>query len=325
MTVLHRPRGSVADRTLGTAVVTGIRAARGRYVCVLDADGQHPPEVIPDLLASAAERGADYVGASRYLAGGSGEGLNGLSRKAISRGLALLTRLTFLGTPVRSLSDPLSGFFLFRRMLVGDVALQPVGWKISLEVLIRSRARALAEVPYTFARRADGDSKAGIDQGLLVLRHLLTLLVSLAGVQRIVRFALVGLSGIVVNTGSLLALDALGFDALAWPIWLTTELSILWNYTLNKRFTWGDRPFGSWWLYNLAALSSGAIGIGATRVLAGGGHVWLPLASLTGIALAMALNYLVLDRVVFASLSWLNGRAGQVLPFRDDSRRAEVA
>src|SRR5262245_10141351 len=86
LVVRHRPAGSVPERTLGTAVVEGVRAARGTYVCVLDGDGQHPPEAIPELLAAARRTGADYVGASRYLPGGSAAGLDGRLRKAVSRG-----------------------------------------------------------------------------------------------------------------------------------------------------------------------------------------------------------------------------------------------
>jgi len=245
LTVLHRPRGSVAERTLGTAVVTGIHLARGVYICVMDADGQHPPEAIPGMLAAAQQRNAQYVGGSRYMPGGSPKGLNGFSRKAISLGLALITRLSFLLTPIRNLTDPLSGFFLFHRTLVDGVALQPLGWKISLEIIVRSRVRRVAEVPYTFAPRAYGDSKATFQQGLLVLHHILVLLLSLAGVQRFLTFGLVGLSGVAVNTGTLLLLQAAGFDALGWPIWAATELAIVWNYFLNRRITWRDRQYRS--------------------------------------------------------------------------------
>jgi dolichol-phosphate mannosyltransferase len=178
--ILHRPKGSVFERTLGTAVVTGIRCARGTYVCVMDADGQHPPEVIPQLLATARTAAVDYVGATRYVHGGSAAGLDGVGRKVVSHGLALLTRLTFVATLIRNLTDPLSGFFLFRRSLVEQVTLSPIGWKISLEILVRGRPRRVAEVPYVFASRADGKSKASLRQGLLLSRHILALLLSLA-------------------------------------------------------------------------------------------------------------------------------------------------
>jgi dolichol-phosphate mannosyltransferase len=278
--------------------------ARGEFVCVMDADGQHPPEAIPAMLMMARTAGADYVGGSRYTAGGSAEGLNGAARRAISRGLALATRLAFFFTPVRGLTDPLSGFFLFRRALVDGVELRPIGWKISLEVLVRSRVRHLGEAPYVFARRADGDSKADVRQGLLVLQHIFFLLVSLAGVRRFLSFGIVGATGVGVNTGSLLVLQALGFDALTWPIWLSTELAILWNYTLNRRITWADRAYGRWWLYNIAAVFSSLVAIMGTTVIASGGSpLWL--ASIVGSLFGMVLNYVMFDRVAFAACSWL--------------------
>jgi dolichol-phosphate mannosyltransferase len=305
--VLHRPVGIVAERTLGTAVVDGIRVASGDFVCIMDADGQHPPEAIPELLALAEHSGADYVGGTRYVRGGSAEGFDA-GRAAISRGLALTTRLAFLLTPIRGVSDPLSGFFLFRRALVDGVDLKPIGWKISLEILVRARVRRLAEVPYTFARRDDGDSKATVRQGLLVLRHILVLLLSLAGVRRFLSFGLVGASGMAVNIGSLVALQSLGFDALAWPIWASTELAILWNYVLNRRITWRDRTYGRWWLYNIAAIWSSLIAIGATEALVvlAGTPLWL--GSVAGITIGMATNYVLFDKVVFASLLWMSVR-----------------
>ena len=140
---------------------------------------QHPPDVIPALLQMARQRGADYVGASRYVHGGSSSGLDGFSRKAVSQGLALVARVVFAFTPVRHTTDPLTGFFLFRRSLVDEVALHPIGWKISLEILVRGRPRRVCEVPYVFASRVDGNSKASLNQGLLVGRHILVLLASL--------------------------------------------------------------------------------------------------------------------------------------------------
>jgi dolichol-phosphate mannosyltransferase len=176
LAVVHREKGTVPERTLGSAVVTGIREAHAEFVCVLDADGQHPPESIPTMLALARETGASYIGASRYVRGGSAEGLEGVARKLVSRGLALTTRLAFLFTPIRNMTDPLSGFFVFRREIVEGVELEPIGWKISLEVLVRSRTQQPIEVPYVFARREDGRSKATFRDGLMVLRHILVLL-----------------------------------------------------------------------------------------------------------------------------------------------------
>jgi dolichol-phosphate mannosyltransferase len=309
LVVIHRPKGSVPDRTLGTAVVTGIRAARGAYVCVMDADGQHPPEAVRGMLETARRTGAEYVGGSRYLPGGSAAGLDGPARKAISRGLANAARAAFAGTPVRRLTDPLSGFFLFRRSLADGVALRPVGWKISLEVLVRGRVRRVAEVPYAFARRADGESKATLGQGLLVLRHMVGLLLGLAGPRRCLAFGAVGLSGLLVNTGTLLALAAAGFPALGWPIWTAAELSILWNYHLHRRLTRRDRPRGSWWAYNLAAALASLVAIGATTGLVRLAAAPLGIASVAGVLAGTALNFGLADVAVFARTRQAQGRA----------------
>jgi dolichol-phosphate mannosyltransferase len=308
MLVRHRAEGSVPQRTLGTAVVDGIRLARGEFVCVMDADGQHPPEVIPRLLAHARQTGAEYVGGSRYVPGGSAEGLNGRTRKVVSRVLGLVARAAFLRTPVRTLTDPLSGFFLFRRDIVQTVALQPIGWKISLEVLIRARVRNAAEVPYVFASRADDVSKANLRQGLLFLKHLLVLLWSLTAIRRFVSFGLVGLSGMIVNTGLLLALAALGLNALAWPIWVATECAILWNYAWNSRITWGDRPRRHLWRYQAAAWCSSLMSIRLTTLLVSLAVVPLWLGSISGIAAGMLVNYLIFETFVFPNVSSVFGR-----------------
>jgi putative flippase GtrA len=134
---------------------------------------------------------------------------------------------------------------------------------------------------------------------------MLVLLLSLAGIRRFALFGLVGLSGMLVNTGSLMVLQALGFDPVGWPLWAATELAILWNYTLNRNVTWRDRGYGTWWLYNLAALGASGIAIAITTLLLLSGHVALWLASVSGTLAGMCLNYLVLDSLVFSGLSWL--------------------
>jgi hypothetical protein len=153
---------------LSTAVIAGIHRARGKYICVLDGDLQHPPEALPALLAAAAD--ADIVVASRYLPGGSSAGLSGPHRLLVSRGSKLLAGALF--RRVRRCSDPMSGFFLFRRDVVAGVDLQPVGFKILLEILVRGQWTRLTEVPYAFGERTAGESKATAEQGRAFLRHL---------------------------------------------------------------------------------------------------------------------------------------------------------
>lgn len=153
---------------LSTAVVDGIEAASGELIGILDGDLQHPPEALPGMLAAAQD--ADVVVASRYIAGGGSGGLDGVYRQCVSRGSKLVAQAIF--GRVRTCTDPMSGFFLFRREVVEGVDLRPVGFKILLEVLVRGNWTRLTEVPYTFAEREAGESKASVEQGRAYLRHL---------------------------------------------------------------------------------------------------------------------------------------------------------
>jgi dolichol-phosphate mannosyltransferase len=169
--LLHRVenRGGLAG-----AVVEGFARARGRYVCVLDADLQHPPSRIPDMLAAAQGSGADIVIASRYVPGGSAGGLNGPLRQVYSRGLKALAKVVF-PRRLSGISDPLGGYFLLHRRVLDGAQLRPIGYKILLEVLVRCAWHSVREVPYRFEPRHQGQSKADVRQGLRFLEHLRTL------------------------------------------------------------------------------------------------------------------------------------------------------
>jgi dolichol-phosphate mannosyltransferase len=223
---------------LSTAVVTGLRMAAGRYVCVMDADLQHPPETIPEMLA-AAEQGADLVVASRYVRGGSPSGLDGLARRTVSRGATRVARLLF--SEARQTADPLSGFFLCRRALLDGIEFRPVGFKILLELLVCVPDIEVRDVPLRFQRRSAGSSKASMRQGLLYLRHLRSLFFEVRGSARRWKFALVGLSGMAVFLPLLAVLTmVLGLAPLAAfvPAFL---VSVAWNTTLNRLWTFADQ------------------------------------------------------------------------------------
>ncbi len=168
---LHRPRGPARWGGLAGAVVDGLRQSRAEFVCVIDADMQHPPDKIAELLAAARCSGADVVMACRYMAGGSSEGLAGPLRTFFSLSCKWASKLAF---PIRlwQVRDPLSGFLLVRRSITEGVGLRPIGFKISLELLVRCRRNRLVEVPYRFRRRAAGTSKADVRVGKLFLQHL---------------------------------------------------------------------------------------------------------------------------------------------------------
>jgi dolichol-phosphate mannosyltransferase len=171
VTVHHR-----GDRRggLGGAVVEGMRLARGAWVVVMDADLQHPPTLVPDLVSAGWHTGADLVVASRYAAGGGRDGLSGGYRRLVSRASTLVAKLIFWRA-LAQVSDPMSGFFAVRATAVDADQLQPLGYKILLELIVRARPTRIVEVPYTFQPRLAGQSKSSLREGLRFLRHLVIL------------------------------------------------------------------------------------------------------------------------------------------------------
>jgi dolichol-phosphate mannosyltransferase len=184
------------DQTgLATAVAEGIAAARGWAVCVMDGDLQHPPALIPDLLRRI-EAGADIAVASRYAKGGGSAGLESGYRRLVSRGSSWAARLCFPES--RRTSDPMSGFFCVRREAVSRAELRPVGFKILLELLVLFPDLSVADVPFEFGLRDAGESKAGMRQGLLYLRHLAFLFFDVPGSARPLKFACISAASLTL-------------------------------------------------------------------------------------------------------------------------------
>ena len=146
------------QRGLAGAVIHGWAHTDATLLGVMDADLQHPPETLPDLL-TAMEEGSDIAIASRYATKNSISNWNAI-RQLISR---LGTWATVpLQRPGIRVKDPLSGFFVVRRECIEDVDLQPYGFKILLEILVKGRIRHAVEVPFRFSARHAGKSKADV-------------------------------------------------------------------------------------------------------------------------------------------------------------------
>jgi dolichol-phosphate mannosyltransferase len=162
-------------RGLSPAVLDGIAASRGRRVVVMDADLSHPAATIPALLA-ALDAGADFTIGSRYVRGASTDDTWGAFRRLNSK------VATLLALPLARLQDPMSGFFAFDRALLGGAApLNPVGYKIGLEIIVKCRAQRITEIPIHFAERIAGRSKMSFRQQMLYLEHLRRLYAFKAG------------------------------------------------------------------------------------------------------------------------------------------------
>jgi dolichol-phosphate mannosyltransferase len=217
---------------LGGAVVEGIRAAASDRCVVMDGDLQHPPEVIADLLARAEVGDADVVVASRYTAGGTSDGLANAVRTTVSRASTLLTKAMF-PKKLHNCSDPMTGFFLVERTSLDIDTLQPRGFKILLEILARKQMR-VAEVPFSFAPRFAGESKASFSQGM---RFLLQLTMLRFG--RMSAFALVGGLGAVANLAIMWALTTVGVQYIVAAI-IASVITIVANFLALEYLVFAD-------------------------------------------------------------------------------------
>lgn len=160
------------ERGLATAVARGFAEAQGEWVAVMDADFQHPPEAVAAMWQRAQQGDVDLVIGSRYAPGGKGDATFTASRRAVSRGAALIARMALPPVRRHRLTDPMSGLFMVRKAAVAGVRLRPTGYKILLEIVGRVPLRGVAEVGYEFQSRRAGDSKLGSRVILQYLAHV---------------------------------------------------------------------------------------------------------------------------------------------------------
>ena len=249
-------RPPVRHNGLSGAVVEGFAAAHGHWVCVMDGDLQHPPELLPQMLDEALKTGADMVVGSRRANLLGPMGLT-ITRTFISQILTILARALFPRS-LKDVSDPLTGLFLIRREKVLLDRLRPNGFKILLEILVRCPHMRIVERYFNFGERQSGESKADFREGVRFFRHLLTL--RLSAYQRpLLKYLLVGMLGILLNIGILVLMDQL-FHPRSWPLLieaiLLTILTDAWIYWGNRWFVipkeeQGRAEYGRYFLLSL--------------------------------------------------------------------------
>ena len=191
--LLHRRK---EERTgLATAFVAGFDAAEGDVICCMDSDLQHPPSAIPAMVQKMNEEASDIVVASRYIPGGSPEGLGGRYRILVSKVVTRLSAWVLL-SPTRRSSDPGAGMFLVRREIVSGMSFADLrGFKILIDLLTRVTEARVSEHPVVFRKREHDESKATLRQGVNFYQHLLKLFVKyrLPVIGKAITAALVGI------------------------------------------------------------------------------------------------------------------------------------
>ncbi len=293
--LIHRARRTGG---LGGAVLEGIAAAAADACLVMDGDLQHPPEEIPALYARFLQGDVDVVIASRYAGDGTSAGLAGRTRVMVSKASTALTRAMF---PIRlkDVSDPMTGFFLIDRRALDAETLRPRGFKILLEILARKNLR-VAEVPFEFADRHAGDSKASVRQGL----HFLTQLTALR-FGKMSLFAVIGGLGALANVALVWALTHLGVNYLIAAI-VASEVTIIGNFPLQERFVFHDMKgaasgvwsrFAKSFTFNNAEL---LIRIPIVALMVNTGHISAVIATAITLVVAFIVRFVFHSLVVYA-------------------------
>jgi dolichol-phosphate mannosyltransferase len=288
------------ERGLSSAVLRGLREARGSVLVCMDADLSHPPETAPELVSAILEQRGDFVIGSRYVAGGKTDDDWGLFRRLNSK------VATLLALPLTRAKDPMAGYFALHRDTFADAArLDPIGYKIGLELMVKAGCRRVHEVPIHFRDRLHGESKLSLREQLNYLRHLGRLYRHRLGrLAQPMLFLVVGGSGMVVDllvlTLLLTRIDFRPARALAIGIAMT------WNFALNRRFTFvGARSGPLLRQYVLFCLSCG---LGAVVNWSLSTWLWSrwadvlrfpAVAAIAGIAAGVVLNYALSARLVF--------------------------
>jgi len=245
--IIHRK----AKDGLGSAILKGIQQAKGDMIIVMDSDFSHPPQIIPKLIESIKKYQCDIAVASRYTKGGQIQGWS-LKRKLISKFATIIAKKG-LGIETK---DPMSGFFAFKKNIIKELNIDAIGYKILLEILVKTKNVTIKEIPYTFQDRELGSSKLGIKTILDYYKSVWKLYrygkplekqekrSSVKFLSKAARFYTVGASGFVVNY--LVSLLFAGGISDMWYLHATVIgiiASITSNFILNKAWTFEDRDF----------------------------------------------------------------------------------
>jgi len=246
------------ERGLSSAVLRGFDEAKGMFLVCMDADLSHPPERVPEMVTALADDGMEFVIGSRYVKGGGTDASWGFFRWLNSR------IATLLALPFCRVKDPMAGFFaLPREVYQRAQALNPIGYKIGLELIVKCDCKRIHEVPIYFADRQHGQSKLNWREQANYVRHLKRLADhKFGGWSQLGQFCLVGASGLVVDLMLYALLLYLGVTiSLARAIGIFTAMT--WNFAINRRFSFSTTRFGrpiiGQYLRYVASTSFGAV------------------------------------------------------------------
>ena len=312
--IIHRETKS----GLSSAILDGIQHSSAETIVVMDSDFSHPPKIIPQLVEEIKTSGYDIAIASRYTEGGEVSGWS-TKRKLISKGA---TGIAKAGLGVNE-SDPMSGFFAFKRKILEGIKFDAIGYKMLLEILVKTKGAKVKEIPYTFTDRTRGSSKLDSSTMFDFVTSVWKLYryghstkvndtrTSVRFISKAGRFYSVGASGLLVNyLVSLLFADAV---VNFWYIHATIigiAVSMTSNFILNKIWTFEDRNFEAKETLTqygkfVGFSSLGAlIQLGMVYVLVDNYQIIYPLALIIAVIIAASSNFILNKKWTFKEKVW---------------------
>ena len=312
--IIHRETKS----GLSSAILDGIQHSSAETIVVMDSDFSHPPKIIPQLVEEIKTSGYDIAIASRYTEGGEVSGWS-TKRKLISKGA---TGIAKAGLGVNE-SDPMSGFFAFKRKILEGIKFDAIGYKMLLEILVKTKGAKVKEIPYTFTDRTRGSSKLDSSTMFDFITSVWKLYryghatkvsdtrTSVRFISKAGRFYTVGASGLLVNyLVSLLFADAV---VNFWYIHATVigiAISMTSNFILNKIWTFEDRNFeakktlGQYGKFVGFSSLGALIQLGMVYVLVDNYQVIYPLALIIAVIIAASSNFILNKKWTFKEEIW---------------------
>ncbi|WP_086908101.1 glycosyltransferase [Candidatus Nitrosomarinus catalina] len=306
-----------AKNGLSSAILNGIQESSANTIVVMDSDFSHPPNIIPKLVDAIKQTRCDIAIASRYVNGGSIQGWP-IKRKIMSKVATLIAKK---GLGIKS-HDPMSGFFAFKKNILDGLKFDALGYKMLLEILVKTKGVKIEEVPYTFVDRELGSSKLDSSTIFDYFKSVWKLYkygktvekdekrTSVKFLSKAARFFTVGASGLAINY---LASMIFALNSDMWYLHATTFgiiLSISTNFLLNKYWTFEDRDFSAKRTIvqygKFAAFSSiGAlVQLGIVYNLVDQWNVSYPISLVLAVGVAAFGNFLLNKRWTFKEKVW---------------------
>ncbi|MHA7733551.1 glycosyltransferase [Nitrosopumilus sp. S6] len=312
--VIHR----TAKNGLSSAVLNGIKQAQGDIILVMDSDFSHPPQIIPKMIEALKKYQCDIVVASRYIHGGQISNWS-FKRKIVSK---IATKIAKYSLNV-NVKDPMSGFFIFKKQLLNGLSFDAIGYKLLLEILVKTKNASVTEIPYTFQDREIGSSKLS---GKIIFDYIKSVWKlyrygktfsekenkrSVKFLSKAARFYSVGALGFLVNYVT--SLFFVGTNPEIWYLQANIfgiATSITSNFFLNKIWTFEDRNFNfkrttKQFLKFIGFSSVGAlIQIGIVFGLIENYNVEYPIALVLAILTAAFGNFIFNKKWTFKEKTW---------------------